>query len=169
MCLIFRTPPYQEQINVTDPGLPKQTEAEQILISGAKKVPQFTMAKKLMQLPDCSALQYSMWQFMLKGSALYPPLASNPGLQRLARCLDFDGSDGLGNSDGPVLANPETEQSHTLITSSNPNRIADCIGKVLLWNKYWSTNKLISWIEGYLTYKGRQLVLKAACSEGSLF
>jgi hypothetical protein len=81
---------------------------------------------------------------------------------------DFDGSDGLGNSDGPVLANPETEQSHTLITSSNPNRIADCIGKVLLWNKYWSTNKLISWIEGYLTYKGRQLVLKAACSEGSL-
>ncbi|AEP11350.1 hypothetical protein Cabther_A0592 [Chloracidobacterium thermophilum B] len=72
---------------MTDPGLPKQTEAEQILISGAKKVPQFTMAKKLMQLPDCSALQYSMWQFMLKGSALYPPLASNPGLQRLARCL----------------------------------------------------------------------------------
>jgi len=151
---------------VTDPGLPKQNEAEQILISGAKKVPQFTMAKKLMQLPDCSALQYSMWQFMLKGSALYPHLAFTLASNDLPGVFfdgsDFDGSDGLGNSDGPVLANPETEQSHTLITSSNPNRIADCIGKVLLWNKYWSTNKPISWIESYLTCKG-----KAACSEGN--
>ena len=120
---------------MTDPGLPKHTEAEQILISGAKKVPQFTMAKKLMQLPDCSALQYSMWQLVLSGLELLPPV-SNDSPDVFFDGSDFDGSDGFDNSDGPVRANPETEQSHTLITSSNPNRIADRITKVLLWRKY---------------------------------
>jgi len=105
---------------------------------------------------------------VLSGLELLPPV-SNDSPDVFFDSSDFDGSDGLGNSDGPVLANPETEQSHTLITSSNPSRVADCIIKVLFETSIWSTNKLISWIEGYLTYKGRQLVLKAACSEGSLF